>query len=435
MQEITKQKYFYYIAFMLMASTFLPLVFNNLPRIIRSHHLWTIIWIFSLLVYNPQIFLNKTMAYSLGYGFLLFLSMKTFWIGMDVWNKTRLYFEFYEIFIGISVFTYFIQSKDFIGLAKITKWALIFLFITAIMSIISSTIDPLYARNLTGLSSVSLDSEREKILSYKRYGGGGYGTAAAFMCLFPGLIYYYKNNNLSPISKKNILIFSIIVFVALLGMQIFGNILIAVVFSVIALIGMKKIRISVFVILIIFSAAMIIPRGVYVNGLESISKYFERYSELNYKFNDFADFIETGADINDHSTSAGSRAERYPILIETFVKNPILGCYFFSDESINGYNSAGAHLYWMNKLTITGIIGFVIFLFIPYIFIKTNLRHFHTNYKFYYILSSLAVLSYGLIKVIGGRDTWYAFFIILPGLYFLPLLKNSGIKDEFNRGK
>jgi hypothetical protein len=96
---------------------------------------------------------------------------------------------------------------------------------------------------------------------------------------------------------------------------------------------------------------------------------------------------------------------------------------FFSDESGNGYKPEGAHLHWMNKLTTNGIIGLIVFLLIPYNFIRNNLRLFDPTYKFYYILASLSILSYGLIKQLGGRDTWYAFFIILPGLYYLPLLK------------
>jgi hypothetical protein len=425
MQPLTKQKYFFYIAFMLMASTYLPLLFNNLPPIIRSHHLWTVIWVVSVLVFNPKICLNKAMVYLLTYGLILYLATETIWSNMDSWNHFRLFFEFYEIAIGISVFTYFQQSKDYISLAKLARWAIVFLCITAIMTIITSIINPMYARNLTGLAAISSESEIEAILSYKRYGGGTYSTAGAFMCLFPIFIYYYKNIRISLISKKQIILISIIIFLSLLGMQIFGNVLIAIVFSIIALFGTEKIKSSILILVLFFSIVMIIPKEVYVNSLLSISDYFDKDSELNFKFNDMASFIETGADIKDNSSSAGGKVERYPILMETFVKSPLLGCYFFSDESGNGYNAVGAHLHWMNKLTVTGIIGLIIFLFIPYKFIKYNSKRFSTGYKFYYILASLSILSYGLIKQLGGRDTWYAFFIILPGMYYLPLLRKK----------
>jgi hypothetical protein len=208
-------------------------------------------------------------------------------------------------------------------------------------------------------------------------------------------------------------------------MQIFGNIIIAIVFSIVALLGMKRIRQSILVVVLFFSVAIIIPKEIYVNRLLSISDYFEKDSDLNFKLKDLATFIETGADIKDNSTGVGSRAERYPILMGTFIKNPLSGCFFLSDKFGNGYQGGGAHLYWMNKLIVTGIIWFILFLYIPYKFIRDNLQHFNSAYKFYYILASISILSYGLIKVIAGRETWYAFFIILPGLYYLPLLKSK----------
>lgn len=425
MQQITKQKYFFYLAFMLIASTYLRLVFNNLPPVIRSQHLWAIIWVISLLIFNSKVFLDKSMVFLLVYGLLMFLATETIWASMDDWNKKLLFDEVYQIGIGLSVITYFRQSQDYIRLAKIAKWAIIFLFITAIMSIISSAIDPMYARNITAAASIINAVEIESLLNIKRYGGGTYGTASVFMCLFPILIYYYKYIKLSLISRNLIIIISVILFVALLGMQIFGNILVATVFSVIALFGMKKIRQSILVIGLFFSITMIVPKEMYVNGLLSVSDYFEQDSDLNLKIKDLALFIETRSVNIDNSTGVGGRAERYPLLMKTFVESPLLGCYFFSDNSGNGYKAEGAHLYWMNKLTVTGIIGIVSFIFILYTNMKNSLVFFNSTYKFYFSLASISILSYGLMKNLVGRETWYAFFIILPGLYYLPLLKSK----------
>jgi hypothetical protein len=282
----------------------------------------------------------------------------------------------------------------------------------------------MYARNLTGLAAVS-EAERESALSLKHFGGGTYSTAGAMMCLFPIFIYYYRNIKLSLVPKIYIIIFSILVCFALLGMQIFGNIIIAAIFCIIALMGLKKIRQSILLLFLLFSVTLIIPRDLYVNTSRSLGSLFSKDSELNYKFRDLALFFETGHYAKDSRSDLDKRIARYPMLMETFKKRPLFGCYFFSDESGNGYNAEGAHLHWMNKLTITGIIGLVFFLIIPFKFIKNNMKYFNSNYKFYYFLASLSILSYGVIKQLGGRDTWYTFFIILPGLYFLPLLKQQ----------
>jgi hypothetical protein len=85
----------------------------------------------------------------------------------------------------------------------------------------------------------------------------------------------------------------------------------------------------------------------------------------------------------------------------------------------------GGHLHWMNKLTTTGVFLFIFFIMVIYNFIKINLKYFDSAYIFYYILASLSIVSYGLIKAISGRETWYALFIILPGIYYLPMLKKT----------
>jgi hypothetical protein len=169
-----------------------------------------------------------------------------------------------------------------------------------------------------------------------------------------------------------------------------------------------------------------IPKESFTNTLISISNLFERYTIINDRLKDLAIFIEHGADIEDVSTEEGSRAERYPMLYEIFIKSPLFGIYFLSDKYGNQYQHIGApHLYWMNKLTTTGIVGLLFFILIPYKNIKNNLQYFNSTYKFYYILASLSIIIYGLLKAITGGETWAVLFIILPGLYYLPLLNNK----------
>jgi hypothetical protein len=336
-----------------------------------------------------------------------------------------LFNEFYQISIGASVIAYFHHSKDYLSLAKLTKWTILFILVTAIMTIVSSAIDPMYARNMAGAVAVTIESEKEAILSFKKLGGGTYSMAVVFMCLFPIIIYYYKNMKINLVSKKTSIVFFLILVFALLGMQIFANILIAIAFSVFALMGMKKIRKSLIVIILFLGIIIIIPKDVYISGLIKFSEYFEKDSELNYKFIDLAMFIELGGDIEDNTNGAAGRAERYPMLIDTFVKGPLFGCFAYSGKAVNGYMLEGGHLHWMNKLTTTGVFLFIFFIMVIYNFIKINLKYFDSAYIFYYILASLSIVSYGLIKAISGRETWYALFIILPGIYYLPMLKKT----------
>jgi hypothetical protein len=40
----------------------------------------------------------------------------------------------------------------------------------------------------------------------------------------------------------------------------------------------------------------------------------------------------------------------------------------------------------------------------------------------------------GLMKAVAGRDIWLTYFIILPGLYFLPLNRNRSF-EGYNPNK
>jgi len=180
------------------------------------------------------------------------------------------------------------------------------------------------------------------------------------------------------------------------------------------------IMLSVFALVLVF-----IPKNTYINTLSFVSEYFDEESELNYKITDLANYFESEESYETENTGISYRVDRYPLLIETFRKSPIFGCYYNTDSFANGYQEECAHLHWMNKLTVTGIIGIIIFLFILYMNIAKNLNLLNPEYKNYYLIASLTIIVYGFMKVIIGRDIWLAFFVILPGLNYLPLLKKK----------
>ena len=421
-KSVNKRSYFYFISFMLMASTFLPIVFNNLPPIIRSHHIWTPVWFFSLIVFYPRIFKDKLVLILLSYGVIFVLILtNTLWTNIDEWSKVQITTEFYQIIVAISVITYFRIEQDFFRLAKLVKWTMIFIFITAVMSIVTSLIDPLYARNILQVSSFKLQSKVESILSFKKYGGGNYGFTGALLCVFPMLIYYFKNNLKSTFNKKYILIFGIVIFFALLRMQIFANILIALFIIVFSAMGSKNTKIMYLILGLTIIVLFVIPIQFYADTLITASTWFPRDSEIHLKFNETAKFLIFGDNV---SSEIGLRSERYPLLFKAFIANPLFGN-FFSDRPID--ISAGAHIHWMYKLGAYGILGAIPFFYIIFYFIKGSIKYFDKDFVFYFLLSIFSIIGLGLMKALSGREMWYTFFIIVPGFYYLPLLKK---RDE-----
>ena len=399
---------------MLLFSTFFYLLFINLPPIIGSHHLWTIIWFLSIIFLYPKIFKNKLFILLLIYGFFIVLILlNTLWANIDPWMKKQIINEFYVFSVAISVLTYFRLEQDYEGFALIIKWTLLFIFVSAIMSIITAYINPLYARDLTGISAVN-ESERVKILEYTKYGGGNYSFASALVCLFPMLIYLYKSNDNSIFKKYQILLMGIIFFYALIKMQIVANILVAFIIIILSLLGRKNLKksISIYIILLIIIVA--IPSHIYAELFYNVANIFDTNSEIYFKLNEMGTFFITGGTVENNAIN--TRYARYPLLIQSFLSNPIWG-----GKEWNG------HLFWMNKLAVYGLLGTLPFIYIIYYYVKKNIKYFDDEFSFYFLLSIFSIIGLGLMKALMGRELWYTFFIILPGFYYLQYLKQPQI--------
>ena len=164
---------------------------------------------------------------------------------------------------------------------------------------------------------------------------------------------------------------------------------------------------------------VIIPTKVYTNLLINSSSFFDSDSEMYNKLNDMALYIEFGEVV---TSGAGGRVDRYPLLWEGFKANPITG-FYNSGSSLD--IEPGGHLYWMNKLTVYGILGFIPFILIFYFYINKVLKHFDSEFSFYFLVSVFAGIGLGFIKSLFGQEFWTMFFFILPGLYYLPRRKKS----------
>lgn len=417
MHKINSIKYFRILSFILVITTYLPVLTKNLPPFIRSHHLWAIIWIFSLIFLKPEVFKNRIFVYVLFYQiFFLMFIMADFWIGIDDWTINALGYEVYYFIVAFSLITYFRFSKDYYGLASLIKWSMIFIGVTAIMSIYSSIINPLYAREITA-------GNLEVLESLNRYGGGLYGYAAALICLFPIMFYYYRNNSISIFSRTQILIFGIICFLALLRMQIFGNIILSVLVLVFSLFGRKDLKKSFFVLVLSLIIIIAIPEKYKANFMGQLSGLFVTESVNKEKISDLAEYLY----FEDEKTMTGSRIARYPLLWEAFKNHPFNG--HFIEESDYKIGE-GAHIYFMYRLTAFGIFNFILFIIIFIKHIKSNIKIFSESFSFYFLLSALSIIFLGLMKNLAGRELWYMYFFILPGLYYLPIINKRIIVED-----
>ena len=421
MEFPTKKKYFRILSFLLIITTYLPVLTKNLPPVIRSHHLWAVIWVISLVTLVPEIFKNKLLLYVIIYQaiFALFV-IADLWTGIDNWTIRSISYDFYYITIAFTLITYYRYSGDYPGLAFIVKWTMIFIGVTAIMSIYSSIIDPLYARKITGGDFEGLDQ-------VFRYGGGTYGYAATLVCLFPLIFYYFRHNSESIFTRTQILIFGFLCFIALYRIQIFANIILAVIVILFSLFGRKDLKRSLFAVTIFLVIFIAIPTNFKTAFIGEVSGIVDQDSENKRKMDDLTEYLNTAG----NETMAASRIARYPLLWNAFRVKPFFGHLIEENDSKIG---AGAHLYFMYRLTAFGILNFVFFIGIFIKHIKYNMKIFSQGFSFYFLLSALSIIILGLMKNLAGRELWYMYFFIIPGLYYLPVLthgksNNSCIND------
>jgi hypothetical protein len=413
--RINLNLYFRFLAVILMFITYLPIFYENVPSFIRSQYLWNAIWILSIFFLRLKVFLDKNLSYVTAYFIIFFtLLLSNFWAALDynsISMQSDVTTECIAFFISFSIVACFKSFRDFEGIAIIVKWTLFFICITAILTIISSFFDPLYARKIAGGETLT------ELFIY-RLGGGTYGFGSALVCLFPMMIYFYRNNTQSLFSRKQILFFGIICFIALVRMQIFANVIVSSVFIILSLAGRNKIKKSIGVIIILFLIFSILPKQFYADLLIRISNRFDKNSEMFYKLTDMSGYITNPTEMN----GAQARLNRYPMLWEAFNQNPIFG-YFYKKNNVD--ITPGGHLYFMYKLAGWGILNFVGFLLIFVKCFKVNIKRYDEKYSFYFFLSFLSIITLGLFKHLVTRDLWYMIFFILPGLYYLKILKKG----------
>ncbi len=328
------------------------------------------------------------------------------------WYKRRILEEFYALFLAVTVLSYFIISRDYLGWAMLSKWALIIIGITGLMTIIATSIDPTVARN----SANSFRSIPQQKVLFDLTGCGGYGFGQAICAIFPILIYHIKFGSQSVLIRRILILFVVFLFFVQIRIQVFANILTSFIIIGVSLLGLRRIKTSIIIIVFSFVTAIMIPVHFYSDLLVTASNYFDEKSENYTKLN-----VNPDA---DESATTGGRIERYPMLFKAFSEKPIFGdASYISSYYKEVYQ--GGHLHWMSRLTIWGIFGFLFYIYILRTIFKSVLLLFDKLFIFYYLISIAAFIVLGLLKTVGGRENWIMLFIIIPGLSLLPMKRNQ----------
>lgn len=406
------------------ASTSLYFVANNLPSGLGSHiFLWAPLALLTAFFYKPIIFRKTPLFQILVFGILSAgLLQHLLWGFMDEWNKSVILSEFYVILYSITLLSYFYHNRDVKGLASIGKYGFFFILITSITTLVALFIDPMIVRNSAGGYGLTPSDE----LLFDRLGVGGYGFVMGLACLLPIIVYYIRLNSFTSISRRVWIVILLILLFVILKAQIFANILIAALITILAFTNSRNLKRTYFFLGFFAIIILLVPDEMYSNSIRILGHQFPKDSETYSKLIDLANYIEAP---DTESTETGSRTERYPILFEAFIDSPMLGDSSYPSKH---FIIPGSHLHWMNRLTLWGLLGFAFYIYILFQIYKFTANLFEKNFLFYYNLSVIAVIMLGLMKAITGREMWLMILLIVPGMYFWPMISNNGKSKNYN---
>jgi len=86
-----------FVSFMLILTTFLPIVSSNLPRYITGYNLWAPIWLLSVLVFGFKTLRNSSVLFLIIYGIINLLLFNTIWSDISDWDQRGMFGELFDL--------------------------------------------------------------------------------------------------------------------------------------------------------------------------------------------------------------------------------------------------------------------------------------------------------------------------------------------------
>jgi|GEM_PF-3394640 len=317
-----------------------------------------------------------------------------------IWVMT----DFAGPFLSILMLLYFKVSGDYRGLSIVSKVAILFIFITAITSIVGLTLFPDAVRELTSSTAgANLDE-------YGRLGIPSYSYWASMVYLFPIFYYYLRLNGWKIYKKAFLLVLITLVLLALFKAQITTAMMLALFSFIFSIFNFSNLKLAALVI----AGLLVLVLFVFNEQIADLFYFVAANVEsnlLNSRLMDVGKVFE----LRDFDPNSGEtyfsqeRLSRVFLSFESFGLNPIFGG-----------GELGGHSTWVDKLGLFGLMGTIPWLIIYRHQFKTNFRMFNDYYAACYSLAIGSNLILGLLTTTANSvHSSFVIFFIIPSLYYL----------------
>lgn len=252
----------------------------------------------------------------------------------------------------------------------------------------------------------------EDVRSYRSLGMGGYGFISSLPFMIP-ILYYFFRDSLNK-KKRQALFYWLLVLLFLYTSYkgvIIAPFIIAVAIVLLSVLGRKRFRSSLIVMLVLVLIFTVLPNSFIGEAFIGISEIVPN-RDMSQKFRDLGISYITGLEIVSSAEGSGNtvehRASRVAVNLEQFAKHPLFGA----------GTPGNPHLFWLNQLAHFGLVGFFPLAWLL-VTLLSYMRRFDDEFKFYYLLSVLAYVVLLMVKASGGYHFLLAVFFIAPGSYYL----------------
>lgn len=403
---MTKKNIFRFLSIIVVFAIIMPITKLEVPVIQRFQNI-AFLWFFAVLFLKPKLLIHKAMLV-LYFAFIVNLiiwasNTNQFSYNYNTADILRFIYPYMWIALAVNLNLYFIKSNDYEGFIKIINISFILILLTSITSILGLNSFPNASRSMNQ-GTMAIDYNLHNY--YSLIGIAGYGFYTMVMILIPIIVFLIKKTK-TKLWKFLFYLFLLIFIYSTYKAQHTTILIFAIVGFIIAHIKLNKnffLKLSLAVIFVAVSSVFL-SELIY-----SITEKMEASSVVK-RLNDIAFTLDNG--FVEDSYFVSERLGRTQSSIDLFFINPIFG----SGES-------SGHAYWIDRLALIGIIGF---LFYANIFVKSYKfnSNFFSHSISYYQLIYFIIIIFGVIKNMSSFEIWFTPLFFAPCILWLENSKSK----------
>ena len=387
--------------------------FRIMGQNVLNIRVWAYLMLIVFLFTDRRLFVSKSMIIMYSY-FLIYLFFE--FVGhydLQAGRPSRyawLIGQWY-LLIVIALAERIHRSEDISAIKIFLRVIVITIFIASIASIVTTIRFPHAVRG----AAIAWLADETSI--YRKFGLGNLDMFSGLPFSLAVFVFQYKQTRRTSLMQSLgwILLIGTVVFCVYRG-AIVAPILVSIVIVFFAILGRERFKTNRILIMTIILVLMLIPRSSIGDTFIRVSQQIQN-REIRTKFSDIGTALTSGMDLDVKETSMTTvegRFSRIPMAIDLFLQSPIIGI-----GKHNSVTGAVEHVFWFNLLAQFGIIGALPFIWLLFFQIKRNLPKYSEEYAYYYLVTMIAFISLGFIKVLTGWVMFLIIFVFVPNMYYL----------------